>query len=281
MEDLATFLTVIAGPDGKDPRQSHAPSGIDYTDGMDDGIEGLNIGVFAEGFGWDGLSDPVSDALVEAAVGRLADAGATVETFSMPEHRDALHVWNVIATDGAMWQMIRGNGYGMNYRGLFDPEQIGHTLRGWKTNAALTSKTLKFVVLCAEHTIGRTGGAAYARASNVRPQINAAVDAALSRYDVLCYPTLPFSATKIPSSDAPIDEYVARALEMIPNTAVSNVTGNPDLTIPVAAGGGMPVGMSIIGRQYDERMLVRVGRAYEKLVGGFALSPMALARTAG
>ena len=62
---------------------------------------------------------------------------------------------------------------------------------------------------------------------------------------------------------------------MIPNTAVSNVTGNPDLTIPVAAGGGMPVGMSIVGRQWDERTLIRVGRAYERLVGGFELSPMA------
>ena len=53
---------------------------------------------------------------------------------------------------------------------------------------------------------------------------------------------------------------MARALEMIPNTCVSNVTGNPDLTIPVAAGHGMPVGMSIVGRQWDEKTLIRVGR---------------------
>ena len=281
MADLAAFLTAIAGPDGHDPRQPHAPSGIDYSAGMDDGIEGLRVGIVAEGFGWEGLSDPDSDSLVETAAHRLADAGAIVETVSIPEHRDALHVWNVIATDGAMWQMIRGNGYGMNYRGRFDPEQIEHSHQGWKANAHLTSKTLKFVMLCAEHTSSHTGGGAYARASNVRPQINAAVDAALADYDVLCYPTLPFPATKIPSSDAPIDEYVARALEMIPNTAVSNVTGNPDLTIPVAAGNGMPVGMSIVGKQWDEALLIRVGRAYEKLVGGFALSPMARERLDG
>ncbi len=278
MTDLATFLTVIAGPDGNDPRQSHAPSGIDYGAGIDDGIEGLKVGVVAEGFGFEGLSDPDSDSLVETAANRLADAGAIVETISIPEHRDAIHVWNVIATDGAMWQMIRGNGYGMNYRGLFDPELMEHSLRGWKSNAHATAPTLKFVMLCAEHTIGRTGGAAYARASNVRPEINAAVDAALARHDVLCYPTLPFPAKEIPSSDATVDEYVARALEMIPNTAVSNVTGNPDLTIPVAGGEGMPVGMSIVGRQWDEPTVLRVGRAYERLVGGFALSSMAKTR---
>ena len=278
MTDLATFLTVIAGPDGNDPRQPHAPSGIDYTAGLDDGIEGLRVGVVAEGFGYEGLSDPDSDAQVETAANRLADAGAVVETISIPEHRYALHVWNVIATDGAMWQMIRGNGYGMNYRGLFDPELMEQTLRGWRTNGHLTSQTLKFVVLCAEHAFDHTGGGAYGRASNVRPQINAAVDAALTDHDVLCYPTLPFAAKEIPSSDATVDEYVARALEMIPNTAVSNGTGNPDLTIPVAAGEGMPVGMSIVGRQWDETTLLRVGRAYEKLVGGFALSPMAAAK---
>ena len=276
--DLAAFLTVLAGPDGHDPRQAHAPSGVDYAVGMNDGIEGLSVGVVAEAFGWEGLSDPDSDSMVEAAAGRLADCGARVETISIPEHRDAIHVWNVIATEGAMWQMIRGNGYGMNYRGLFEPEVMEQSMRGWRDNAHLTSMTLKFVMLCAEYTIGQAGGAAYARAANVRPAINAAVDAALERFDVLCYPTLPFPAKEIPSGDAPIEEYVARALEMIPNTCVSNVTGNPDLTIPVAAGRGMPVGMSIVGRQWDERTLIRVGRAFEKLVGGFALSPKAKAR---
>ncbi len=281
MIDLATFLTVIAGPDGNDPRQGQAPDGVDYTQDLEFGIAGLKVGIVAEGFGWEGVSDEASDALVEAEARRLAEAGAVVETFSMPPHRDAIHIWNVIATDGAMWQMIRGNGYGMNYRGLFDPEQIEHSKQGWETRAEEISETLRFVILCAEYSIGRNGGGAYARASNVRNQINTAVDKALETYDVLCYPTLPFPAKEIPSGDAPIEEYVARALEMIPNTCVSNVTGNPDLTVPVAGGQGMPVGMSFVGRQWDEAKLLRVGRAYEKMVGGFALAPMAQSTLVG
>ena len=86
----------------------------------------------------------------------------------------------------------------MNYRGLYDPEVMEQSMRGWRANAHLTSMTLKFVMLCAEYTIGQAGGAAYARASNVRPAINAAVDAALEKYDVLCYPTLPFPAKENP-----------------------------------------------------------------------------------
>ncbi len=275
--DLAALLTVIAGPDGLDPRQVNLPPAEDYSTKINDGIAGLKVGIVAEGFGYEDLSDPAAEELVMAAAQRLEDLGANVSKISIPEHRDALHVWNVIATDGALWQMIRGNGYGMNYRGLFDPEQIEHTKKGWGRNAHLVSQTLKFVILCGEHSIGETGGA-YARAANVRPHITAAVDKALSEFDVLCYPTLPFRATEIPSIDAPVDEYVARALEMIPNTAVCNVTGYPDLTIPVAQGDGLPMGMSIVGRPWDESTLLRVGRAYEKFVGGFALSPMAQAR---
>ena len=129
MSDLATFLTVVAGPDGNDPRQSHAPSGIDYGAGIDDGIEGLKVGVVAEGFGWEGLSHPDSDALVEAAANRLADAGAQVETISIPEHRDAIHVWNVIATDGAMWQDLECLA------------ELSHTLVGFLDPAALAQRT--------------------------------------------------------------------------------------------------------------------------------------------
>jgi len=271
--DLATFLTAIAGPDGNDPRQANAPSDIDYADGLDDGIDGLKVGIVQEGFGWEDLSEQEVDSLVEASAHRLTEAGAIVSNVSIPEHRDAIHVWNVIATDGAAWQMIRGNGYGMNYQGLYDPEQIEHSLRGWQTNADQVSQTLKFVILCGEYMINRTGGGAYARASNVRPKIRAAINAAFDEYDLLCYPTLPIRATEIPASDAPIEEYVARALEMVPNTTVSNLTGNPDLTLPVALGDGLPVGMSLVAKPWGEATLLRAGRAYEQLAGGFKPSP--------
>lgn len=278
ISDLATFLTAIAGPDGHDPRQTDAPSGVDYSAGLNDGIGGLRIGIVAEGFGWEGRSEQDVDDMVMAAAHRFKDLGAEVSTISIPLHRDAEHVWRVLGTEGGVWQMIRGNGYGMNYRGLYDPEQIEHSNTGWKTNARHVSKTLKTAILCAEYTIEQTGGSAYAKASNVRPRINAALDAALTEYDVLCYPTLPYRAKKIPSSDAPIEEYVARAWDMMPNTQVTNVTGHPDLTIPVAQGEGLPVGMSIVGKQWDERTVLRVGRAYETIVGGFELSPMAKER---
>ena len=106
------------------------PRRPDYLAGLDAGVAGLRIAVVAEGFGIPGLSQPGVDETVRAAIGTLAAAGAEVTEVSIPWHRDGLHVWNVIATDGATAQMIDGNGYGMNAAGRYDPALIAHYAAG-------------------------------------------------------------------------------------------------------------------------------------------------------
>lgn len=133
VRDAALLLGVLAGRDGLDPRQRFDPPPGDYLDGLDAGVAGLRIGVVGEGFGIPGLSQPGVDEAVRAAIGTLAAAGAAVTEISIPWHRDGLHVWNVIATDGATNQMIDGNGYGMNVPGLYDPELIAHYARAGGT----------------------------------------------------------------------------------------------------------------------------------------------------
>jgi len=71
-------------------------------------------------------------------------------------------------------------------------------------------------------------------------------------------------ATPIPPADAPRALYVQRALEMIGNTAPFDVTHHPALTVPCALSDGLPVGMMLIGRHYDEATLYRVGQAFEQ-----------------
>jgi amidase len=114
VHDAALLLTVLAGRDGLDPRQraEHLPS--DFLTGLEAGAAGLRVAVVAEGFGIPGLSQPGVDETVRAAIRTLEAAGAAVSEVSLPWHRDGLHVWNVIATDGATNQMIDGNAYGMN-----------------------------------------------------------------------------------------------------------------------------------------------------------------------
>jgi len=88
-------------------------------------------------------------------------------------------------------------------------------------------------------------------------------------------PTQPMRATVIPPADAPIDEYIVRALEMIGNTAPFDVTGHPAISVPAEVSDGRPVGMMIVGRHWDEAAVLTFARAYERLVGGFPAPPPA------
>ena len=267
--DVALLLTVIAGPDGQDPRQQGAATGIDYTEGLDAGVRGKRLGILREGFEIPGLSEAEVDAAVRRAAERFTELGAEVVEVSVPEHKDAFHVWNVIATDGATWQMLRGNGYGYGYRGRYSPELMSHYANGLKKNFDAVSPTVKFVALCGQYMLDQYDGTHYAKAQNLSTSIRAAYDSALHDVDVLVLPTHPMRATAIPPADAPVAESVARALEMIGNTAPFDVTGHPAISVPVEVAEGLPIGMMIVGRHGDERGVLAFARAYETLVGGF------------
>jgi amidase len=76
-------------------------------------------------------------------------------------------------------------------------------------------------------------------------------------------PTLPLKATPIPAADAPLEEQIARAFEMIPNTAPFDVTGHPAMNVPCAMSAGLPVGMMLIGRHGGEPAILRAAHAFE------------------
>ena len=269
VRDAAVLLGVLAGRDGLDPRQRSDPPAGGYLDELDAGVAGLRIGVVEEGFAIPGLSQPGVDETVRAAIGALAAAGARVSQVSIPWHRDALHVWSVIATDGATNQMIDGNAYGMNAAGLYDPELIAHYAKGRRDHAARMSESLKLTALCGRYSIDRNGGRYYAMARNLALELAAAYDAALTEADVLVMPTLPIVASAIPAPGASRDEHLARSLEMIPNTAPFDVTGHPATSVPAGLHEGLPAGLMIIGRHLADSTCLRVAAAYETAVGGF------------
>src|SRR3954447_7736531 len=140
--DAALMLRVLAGPDGLDPRQPNVIEPVDYVAALEEPVNGLRVGLLTEGFGHPN-SDPGVDASVRAATEVLRSEGLKVEEISIPWHLDAMHVWNVIATEGAAYQMIDGNAYGMNYKGLYDPELIAHYHRYRLERGAQLSKTVK------------------------------------------------------------------------------------------------------------------------------------------
>ncbi len=273
VRDAALLLGVLAGRDGLDPRQREdAPPG-DYLAELDAGVAGLRIGVVDEGFAIPGLSQPGVDETVRAAVRTLEAAGAAVSEISIPWHRDGLHVWNVIATDGATAQMIDGNGYGMNSAGLYDPELIAHYANGRRQHADEMAETLKLTALCGRYTIDRYDGRYYAMARNLALELISAYDTALAAVDVLVLPTLPIVASTIPPAGASREEQLSRSMGMIANTAPFDVSGHPAISVPAGLADGLPVGMMIVGRHFADSSCLRVAQAFETAVGGFPAPP--------
>jgi amidase len=280
VRDAAVLLGVLAGPDGLDHRQRAGTPPGDYLANLEAGLAGLRIGVVGEGFAIPGISQPEVDETVRAGIGVLAAAGAEVTDISVPWHRDGLHVWNVIATDGVVGQMIDGNGYGMNTAGLYDPELIAHYGHGRRQRADELPETVKMVVLCGRHAIDSGDGRYYAMARNLAVELTAAYDAALDGLDALIMPTLPIVASVIPEPGGNREESVTRSLEMIGNTAPLDVTGHPAISVPAGLArvpggppGGLPAGMMIVGRHFADDMCLRIARGYEAAVGGFPAPP--------
>lgn len=275
--EAALVMNVIAGPDGFDPRQPRDLVPDDYVAALGRGAEGLRVGILTEGFGL-ANSDPGVDASVRAAAESLRGAGLTVEDVSVPWHLHGAKIWDVISVEGAASQMVDLNGYGLNWKGLYDPEVMEHYGNQWRADGSQFSETVKLVLLAGRHALDTQRGKHYGMAQNLAVQLRAAYDEALSRYDVLVLPTTPMHSTVIPDPDAPREEIIGRALEMIANTCVTDVTGHPGCSVPAGPVDGLPTGMMIVGKQFDDATVLRVAHTYEQVVGGF---PTPQAATAG
>jgi len=145
--------------------------------------------------------------------------------------------------------------------GLVDAYGAGRRARGDRL-----SETVKLTVLAGRWMAEAHHGRYYAKAQNLARTATAAYDAVLNDHDLLLMPTLPLKATPIPAADAPLEEYVRRALEMIPNTAPFDVTGHPAMNVPCAMSDGLPIGMMLVGRHGDEATVLRGAAAYEREV---------------
>ena len=263
--DCALLLEVLAGPDGLDPRQARGWQGQDYTKALTGDANGLKIGIVAEGFGWEGLSEADVDRIVRESAMRLGDAGAEVREISVPMHRDGVHVWNAIAVEGAHMLMIDGNSMGTNWQGHYLTQLLDFYGRSRRVRADDYSETCKLVLLLGEYMQQAYHGRYYAKAQNLARVLREAYDDAFAGVDLLVMPTTPQKATVLPPAGASKTEIVAHALNMIHNTCPFDVTGNPAINVPCAMSEGLPVGMMLIGRLGEDATVLRAAHAYQQL----------------
>lgn len=260
--DNALLLETIAGEDDMlDPRQ-YAPRVDSYTEQLSHGFADLRIGVVSEAFDWPTSERDVSDA-VRSAVGSFRTLGAMVDEVSIPMHKHGSAIWTPIALEGLTDFMMHGNSFGTNHRGLFVTSLIDF-YGNWRSRADELSPSLKICMLLGEYFQRHYRGRYYGKAQNLSRRLRQAYDVELERHDLLVMPTLPMKATKLPPSDASLELYIQRAFEMIPNTSPFSCTGHPAMNVPCALREGLPVGMMLVGRNYEESTLYRAAYAFEQ-----------------
>jgi amidase len=260
--DNALLLEVLAGPDGLDSRQRDVKV-AKYTEALGGGIKGLRIGVLKEGLGHNN-SEPDVETKVRAAAERFKSLGASVEEVSVPEHVTlGPPVWAAIRGDAACVTLLEMNGFGIGYEGLYPLSAIEACMK-WRQHADEFADTIKITSIFSKYTLGRYGGHYYAKAQNLRRRLRAAYDNALGSHDLLLLPTTVIKAPPIPPKDAPPQEVTRRSWEATRNTCPFNVTGHPAISIPCGMSEGLPVGVMLVGKHWDESTIYRASAAFEQ-----------------
>ena len=261
--DNARLLEVLAGRDGEDSRQGHTPADVPvYTEALGAAdLSGLKIGVVAEGFGLP-TSEADVDETVRSSAASLADLGAEVRNVSVPLHAQAGAV-----TFGSLQAIIASmftlDGAILERPDLVPPEFV-EKQRGWRDRADELPANVKTFLIASEVLRRRAGYRYLAQAARGVRLLRDAYDHALADVDVLVMPTTPMKATLLPEEDATPATVLELAFGPLGNTSAFNQTHHPALTVPCGTSQGLPVGMMLVGRFFDEAMLYRVAHVFEQ-----------------
>ena len=260
--DAALTLEVIAGKDPLDPRQDQVTV-QPYTEALGQGVNGLRIGVLSEGFGLE-LSEPDVDASVRKALEVFGEVGAHITEVSNPAHRDSIGiVWGLMA-EGAS-ALIRTNGMGYHWAGQYNPSLVETLGRSRRSQANDFPPTLKLVLLIGTYVSERYHGRLYAKAQNLRRGLRDSYDKLLEQVDVLALPTTPMTAHKY-EADIDVKGMISHGWDMLNNTAPFDMTGHPAISIPCGMSNGLPVGLMLVGKHFDDATLLRAAHAFEQQV---------------
>jgi amidase len=261
VRDNALLLEIIAGPDGCDPRQ-YSPKTYPYSQMLEGDVTGLKIALVREGFGH-ANSEPDVDRKVRGAAELLGKLGATITEVSIPWHLLGGVIFTPIIFEGLTQTMMLGDGYGVSHPDLYVTSLMDFH-RKWRQRANELSETVKLITLFGAYIRKHYGSRYYGKAVNIARTLMAAYDEALTENDLLLMPTTPMKAQPLPGPEAPREEIVGRALEMIANTAPFDISHHPAMAVPCGISEGLPVSMMLVGKHFAEPTIYRAAHAFEQ-----------------
>lgn len=267
VETNARALGTAAGPDLSDgvlldPRQTRsdpARSPTYYLPPEDGDLNGLTVGIVAEGFDRP-VSDPGVDRTVRGAIDTLVDAGAEARVVSLPSLELAGPLMNAVVALSVT-------------TGPFEHGGVQTGANGWHWTRLATAigdlvadrpekLPLPVVVLRVIGTVlaEQDKTVTYAEGKNAALAADRRIQAHLKECDVLALPTTPMTAFEN-RPELPWLDRIGRNADALVNTALFDHTGHPALTVPCGTHDGLPVGLQLVGPRRSERELYRIAAA--------------------
>jgi aspartyl-tRNA(Asn)/glutamyl-tRNA(Gln) amidotransferase subunit A len=257
VRDAATVLGVIAGHDPLDATSSPLPV-PDYGTDLDKGVAGLRLGVPSEYFA-EGL-DPEVRASIEQSIEKLRAAGATIKPITLPHTRYAIPTYYVIATAEASANLARFDGVRYGFRAK-DVTTLASMYRRSR-DLGFGAEVKRRIMLGTYALSAGYYDAYYKKAQQVRRLLTEDFLKAFSEVDAILTPTAPTPAFKLGEKvDDPVSMYLADIY-----TVTASLAGICGLSVPCGKSSeGLPIGLQILGKHFDEAMVLRVAQSVETL----------------
>lgn len=238
VRDAALLLQAISGPHPADPQQLLGSTPPNFTAGIGENLNGLRVG-FSPDLGYGAVDPQVLDQVV-SGLSTFEKLGADVE-------ESEIILGNDLAD--SFWKIFGANAY----------VQYGHLLA---KDAGLLTEGVQEVLSHGREIAGHE----YATALRAVADLRMKIDALFERFDIFVTPTTSvtaFEPGQRPSEVAGMK--VDSAYGIFPFTYIFNMTGHPAASVPCGFVDGLPVGMQIVGRFGDERMVLRASAAFEEV----------------
>ncbi|MDK2820760.1 MAG: aspartyl-tRNA(Asn)/glutamyl-tRNA(Gln) amidotransferase subunit [Clostridia bacterium] len=252
--DCALVQKAIAGHDAHDSTSADLPV-PDYQEALKAEIKGLKIGIpkeyFAEGM------EPEVEESVRKAIAKFEELGAICEETSLPHTEYALPAYYLVATAEASSNLARYDGvsYGLRVPGKDIVEMYMNT-----RSEGFGPEVKRRIMLGTYALSSGYYDAYYLKALKVRTLIRKDFDEAFKRYDVLATPTSPTVAFKLgEKAGDPLAMYLSDLC-----TIPINMAGLPAISLPCGFSQGLPIGLQLIGKPFDETTLLQAAYAFEQ-----------------
>ena len=255
VEDAAIMLSVIAGHDPMDSTSAKIPV-PDYVSEMKKPVRDLKLGIPKEYFG-EGL-DPEVRTAVEAAIQQLAAQGAEIIPISLPHTSYAVPTYYVIATAEASANLARFDGVRYGYRSQ-KSQSLAQMYRNSR-DEGFGAEVKRRIMLGTYALSSGYYDAYYLKAQKVRTLLARDFEQAFLKVDAIVTPTAPTAAFKLgEKSDDPLAMYLADIY-----TVTADLVGIPGISVPCGqTKAGLPIGLQVLGKHFDEGTVLRVANASE------------------